>query len=249
MLHRVTTDLPPPSGAPQPAPTPQPTGAAAFPPPLEVPVPGPSQLGTNNLAIAALVCGLLGFFTPAAVVAIVLGIIGLRQMKARFQTGRALAITGMVAAAIWIGLLGPAFVTGFRDGIDGIGTPRDASGTLKAPSRVTAYDLAVGDCLDLPDEGQVRDVTVRPCAQAHEGEVALRVELPDGPFPGDEDAAAQAEQLCGERLAPMVPDAVADDVDLFLIYPNSVVMWETHRTVTCVLVPAAGGTTTGSYLT
>ncbi|WP_219815221.1 DUF4190 domain-containing protein [Rathayibacter rathayi] len=82
---------------PQPAPFPPPLGepsAASPPPPAADPYPGlpPRRPPMNALAIAALVCALLGL-APAA---IVLGHVGFAQAGRSGQRGRGLAVAGFV---------------------------------------------------------------------------------------------------------------------------------------------------------
>jgi type II secretory pathway pseudopilin PulG len=81
--------------------------AAATPP---VPDPGPAVTGpaiTDGKAIASLICGLLFFFFPAAIVAIILGHISLSQIRksAGRLRGEGLAIGGLV-----LGYLGIVFI-------------------------------------------------------------------------------------------------------------------------------------------
>lgn len=62
---------------------------------------------TNGLAIAALVCGLAGFVTwISAPVGIGLGIAALVQIKRRGDSGKGMAIAGIVSGAlVTIGIL------------------------------------------------------------------------------------------------------------------------------------------------
>lgn len=109
----IEYDPTPPPGYPLPPAAPQ----FGYPQPLSYgPPPGygvpPGQATTNGLAIGSLVCGLvslpgyvfcLGF--PLGVIAVVLGIVALNQIKpASGQKGREMAIAGIVVGAL--GLLG-----------------------------------------------------------------------------------------------------------------------------------------------
>ncbi len=62
------------------------------------------QGGNNGLAIAAMICGLLGCFTCiSAVVGIVLGFMALNQLKQNpYQTGRGMALTGIISGFVAI---------------------------------------------------------------------------------------------------------------------------------------------------
>lgn len=59
--------------------------------------------GTNGMAIAALVCGICGFLCVLpGIVGVILGFVSLPQIKRSGQSGRGLAIAGIVAGALWI---------------------------------------------------------------------------------------------------------------------------------------------------
>jgi hypothetical protein len=96
--------VPPPYGAPPPGAPP------GYPPPppgtygygYGYAYPG-AKSGTNGMAIAAMICGICGFacLVPG-LVGIVLGIVSLPQIKRNGQSGRGMAITGIVMGALWI---------------------------------------------------------------------------------------------------------------------------------------------------
>lgn len=85
-----------------PPPSSQPAGAPM--PPSYVPVTGgpTTSGGTNGLAIAALVLGILWLCAIGSVLAIVFGFIALSQIKRSGQAGRGLAIAGVVLGIIGI---------------------------------------------------------------------------------------------------------------------------------------------------
>ena len=65
--------------------------------------------GTNGLAIASLVVSLVPVCGVNAIVALVLGIIALNQLKSTHQDGRGLAIAGIVIASVQL-VLGVAYL-------------------------------------------------------------------------------------------------------------------------------------------
>jgi Domain of unknown function (DUF4190) len=98
---------PPPGYGPPPYSAPYPAGYPGYgPPPHAGPYPGgyyamPDyrvKAGTNGLAIASLISSFTGFFCCAigSIVAIVLGVIAMNQIKETRQEGYGLAVTGIV---------------------------------------------------------------------------------------------------------------------------------------------------------
>lgn len=119
---------PPPGGyGYQPPPTPDGYG---YPPPGPSPYGGyPQSRGTNGLAIASLVCALLGWICGIGpIVGLVLGIIALNQIKKTGQEGRGLALAGVIISGISIALIVIWFV--FIGIMAAVGSSHDAASTM-----------------------------------------------------------------------------------------------------------------------
>jgi type IV pilus assembly protein PilA len=67
----------------------------------------PGNAGTSGKAIGSLVCGILFFFLPAAIVAVVLGHLSLSEIR---QSAGRLAGRGMAVAGLVFGYLGLSFI-------------------------------------------------------------------------------------------------------------------------------------------
>ena len=97
-----------PTGATPPPPGPGAPGypGYGYPPPGPMYYPGYPVRRTNGLSIAALVCGICGFlyFIPA-ILGVIFGIIGLRQIKREGTDGKGMAIAGIVCGGAWLALL------------------------------------------------------------------------------------------------------------------------------------------------
>lgn len=94
-LERLTADVTPP---PQPYPAPMPA-------PYLVPYQAPSR--TNGLAVASCIAGLIWFFWLGSIAAVVFGHVALAQIGRSngWQTGRGMAITGLVLGYLELALL------------------------------------------------------------------------------------------------------------------------------------------------
>jgi hypothetical protein len=204
--------------------------------------------GRNGLAIAALCCGLAAFIPLVGVVAIVLGVVALNQLRRGFQRGRGMAITGIVLGALgalaWAALVVIGVATGFA------GEPeRNASGQVAPAQTVFFDDLKAGDCFDgVPAEpdAAIDEVTSRACTTAHEAQIAAIVELPKGDFPGDSKSADLADKACSDAVEPKLRDDVAD-IDLSFVYPDSALAWRLDRSAVCI-IEGTSGKLTGSAL-
>lgn len=79
----------------------------AYPPPHVAygpPYPGyPPPAATNGFAIASLVLGLLWVYWIGSILALVFGYVALRQIKQRNESGRGMAIAGVVLG--WVGVV------------------------------------------------------------------------------------------------------------------------------------------------
>ena len=89
------------SGSPAFSPGSSMPGANWPPPPTHIPPPvtQPRTMGTNGLAIASLVLGIVGFGV-GSLLAVIFGHVALHQIKQRQQSGRGLAIAGLVLGSI-----------------------------------------------------------------------------------------------------------------------------------------------------
>ena len=222
---------------------------------------GPGQpRGTNALAIAALCCGLAAAVPVAGVVAIVLGVVALHQLRQarlahgagqRGQRGRGLAIAGIVLGTIgtlvWAGLLALGIIGAVSEparSTTSSATP-GAGGSAGQPETFVD-DLKAGDCFSGGRKDEIDLVNPIPCTSAHESQVVTIVELPDEPYPGEDEVIAAAEEACADKADPLLTDTAYDDLEPSFIYPDSYT-WRGDRTVLC-LVEAPTGTTTGSAL-
>jgi hypothetical protein len=199
----------------------------------------------NGLAIAALCCGIAGFIPVVGVVAIVLGVIALHQLRGGFQRGRGMAITGVVLGALstlaWTAFIVIAIATGVTAEPE-----RSTSGQVTGQSQVFIDKLKAGDCFSGGKKDQIDLVTAIPCSSPHESQVVTIIQLPDGPYPGEAAVTSEAEKGCTDKADPLITDRAYEDLEPSYVYPDADT-WRGDRSVLC-LVEAPTGTTTGSAL-
>lgn len=88
----------PPQYPQQPPPVPPPY--APYPPPYGYPYQPPRP--TNGMAIAAMVCGIVGVCSPLGILGVIFGTIAKRQIKETGEGGDGMATAGVVCG--WIGI-------------------------------------------------------------------------------------------------------------------------------------------------
>jgi hypothetical protein len=232
------TQYPPPPGQYPPPPGQYPPPPGQYPPPAQYPAPPgyyPTQPsaapaakpGVNGFAVAALIFGICG----GPLLAVIFGIIALRQIKRSGQRGRGMALAGLILSAIWVVAIGIGIAVAIATG-----AARDATGQITGSGRVSISDLKAGDCVNNIEEDRlVTKVDGVPCTEPHSGEVFATFDLTGSSFPGESSANDQAEQGCLDRLDDYAPDAVNDDsLDIFYFAPNANSWGRGDREVVCL---------------
>lgn len=114
--------------------------------------------------------------------------------------------------------------------------------TTEAPEStdVAAYDLAVGDCLDLSttaSTGEVDTIPTVDCAVEHDGEVFAVSNLDSATLP--DDVAEQASQLCYDAFEPYVGTSYEESSIYFsYVYPTSATGYLMgNDQIQCILEP------------
>jgi len=163
-----------------------------------------------------LIFGILG----GVLISVITGIVALGKTKDGRQSGRGMAIAGLVLSGVWIVVIGIAI----------------ALVALSDTDIVTADRLQVGTCLTAIPQDGARVVTVDTvtCDKPHRGEVFGAINLPDGEFPG-QSAIEKYQERCAPALTAYAPDAAADHtIGLYVLYPTPET-WKTgDREVTCI---------------
>ncbi|MEV5961796.1 DUF4190 domain-containing protein [Kribbella sp. NPDC051952] len=208
--------------------------------------PGQSR-GTNGLATAALATGLGGLVIPfGAPVAIGLGIAALVQLRKRQESGKGMAIAGLVIGSlITLGYLALiAFMIVLGSGSEG-DYGSSGPGSTSSGSAVDVDALAVGECFDDgDDEGEV---VRRPCPQAHDGEIISNITLPEGPYPGDKNVVKAAKSGCAGDFAKYVGNTMdKSELDLAWWTPDQDLWEDEDRLVICAAYGPPGEDLTGS---
>ncbi|MFD3945073.1 DUF4190 domain-containing protein [Streptomyces sp. NPDC058579] len=204
----------------------------------------PPQRTTNGLAIASLVSGIVCCLPPLG---LIFGLIALPQIKKRDQTGKGLAVAGIVLSSlscllIVIGLvsgaLGDAW-RGFQKGVD------------EAARAESTFSLRTGQCYNVDGklEADTSEVEVVDCAKPHEGEVTGGFKLTGfTKWPGETSIDDIATKRCGDIGNAYALDSWAFPEEIYdFYYMPSRDSWRVgDRTVTCAFAVDGGEPMKGS---
>jgi hypothetical protein len=177
-------------------------------------------------------------------VAIPLGIVALVRIGRSGQSGRGLAIAGLVLASLWIvaGVLLVALV-------DADSADRDESGDVVGAGDLVIFDLREGDCFNGGPSGSsgevVESVEAVPCDDPHDAEVFLIEELDFAEFPGDAAVESAADDICFPEFESYIGVAYGEsEIEVSLLWPTEE-SWNIadDREVVCAVLDPAGPTT------
>ncbi len=108
---------------------------------------------------------------------------------------------------------------------------------VAACSQTTSvFELKVGDCFKDPGGGNIAEVEVVFCEDAHELEVFFIDEIEDlEEYPGRNHLARYSEDVCDIALAAYMPPAGYLTVDITSAYPSPQQWQDGERSVICVV--------------
>jgi hypothetical protein len=159
----------------------------------------------NRFAIVTLVSGLLG-----GLLAPVFAAVAIVQIKKRQQRGRVLVICGLVAFAVWGGVVAYQAASGstwWQRRAQQAHQERLPEGV------VHGLDVTAGDCFWSPPASGATDVVRRSCTEPHTAEAFEVLPLEAGPMPDIVDVyhrtlarcEADARPIAGVRVQVITP--------------------------------------------
>ncbi|MFD7322447.1 DUF4190 domain-containing protein [Streptomyces sp. NPDC059875] len=208
--------------------------------------PGAAQVppGTNGMAVASLVTGIVCCLPPLG---LIFGLVALPQIRKKNQTGKGFAITGIVMSSISTLLVAVALITGglgemwggFKEGMD------------EAARSKSPLSLREGECFEVDGklEAYTTDVDIVDCEKLHDGEVVggFKVTGFDS-WPGEDAIDKLAEERCAKISSAYAMDnwAIPEHVWDYYYLPNRQGWRAGDRLVTCTLAVDGGEPLKGS---
>jgi len=163
------------------------------------------------------------------------GIAALRQIPRRGQSGKGLAIGGLVLSALWtIGIAAVIAIAVLT------GAQRSEGGQVTEAGSVNVFDVRVGDCIEeIAEDPSATSVDAVPCAEPHRAEVISTITLPDGEWPGERSVFSEADRGCPEALETETAPSSRDGLETFYLHPTER-SWELQddRDIVCIALTA-----------
>ncbi|HEY2507408.1 MAG TPA: DUF4190 domain-containing protein [Streptosporangiaceae bacterium] len=211
----------------------------------------PPPQGTNGLAIASFILGILGFSLIGLVLSIVFGIIALGRVRHSGQRGRGFAIAGLVLSGLWVVFYALILVATIHYGSAGSGASPGPSAAASGGTSVNVFSLVTGECFDNPTSSSaspqsVTSVVQTRCQQPHNAQIyaTFKVQGSMLSYPGEAKLRATASSRC-DALAKgsLDPAKLTDSEVIRYLYPLESSWLDGRRTVSCMVVSPANDVT------
>jgi hypothetical protein len=186
---------------------------------------------TRKVAGWALGLSFVPCFCVPQLAAVVLATIALVRSRDGRDHGKGLAIAALCVVGAWIlgSMAWVAYLT-----VDEIrnGDDRDDG----AERDISVLALQAGDCFDMPENGEVKSVTVLSCDDLHDAEVYWTFDFAEGDYPGDQQLTADTVDRCGSRFDEFVGTAYEDSqLDVAYFFPTADLWRQGDRGVSCAV--------------
>ncbi|MBZ2198366.1 DUF4190 domain-containing protein [Occultella gossypii] len=176
--------------------------------------------------------------SPLGPVGLVLGLLARPRVRRTRRRSMNLAWAGIVLGGAFTVAWILVAVTLTLNGTIARATERPVAGDVDSARSVAAANLAQGNCIyTLPPAQSVGEVRLVPCAESHIAQVISTHEL-TGDFPGAEEVAAQATEMCDADAAGI--DAGDLDVTPWHLAPSAEGWEQGNTTVVCLVRGATG---------
>jgi hypothetical protein len=164
----------------------------------------------------------------------------------------------IMAIVVGVGIAVSLAVGEERSSVTPSATPGSSAGA-SADARITpdsgtvgpVDDIAVGDCIILPTEGEFSELRYLPCTSPHEAEVFFLGDQggADDPFPDDAAFEAFVVAQCHPAFAAYTGRAydAQTELDVGWFTPTEAGWVDGDRSVSCYLAPAGGAMTSVTY--
>lgn len=205
----------------------------------------PQRGVTPPIAITSMVLGIISIilFQPLGIVAIILGIVGLRAIKRDNTKGRGFAVTGIITGSVGTALLA-AIITGI---VVLVSTTSPVDVNVTEHKTISAHRAKAGHCLEtepVPRDGKL-EYSLVPCSEPHAVEIFSTPDTYHVPgYPVSSGGTKEVAARCLNRSAGTVAQLEEhglENFEIFVAIPSEE-DWSLadDRSVHCLVTPASG---------
>ncbi|HLR56294.1 MAG TPA: DUF4190 domain-containing protein [Actinomycetales bacterium] len=205
----------------------------------------PQRGVTPPIAITSMVLGIVSIilFQPLGIVAIILGIVGLRAIKRDNTKGRGFAVTGIITGSVGTAILA-AIITGI---VVLVSTQSAVSVNVDEHKTISAHRAKAGHCLEtepVPQDGKL-EYSLVPCSEPHAVEIFSTPDTYHVPgYPVSSGGTKEVAARCLNRSAGAVAKLEEHGLENFEIFAAipSEEDWTLadDRSVHCLVTPTSG---------
>lgn len=99
----------------------------------------------------------------------------------------------------------------------------------------SAFNMRVGQCVQLPDDSQVSRLETSECTEAHDGEVFHIAKLTDATLPSEDEMKEKAKDNCTGAFEPYVGKSYEEsDLEVTWLYPTTQTWATGDREIICI---------------
>ncbi|MFE0028258.1 DUF4190 domain-containing protein [Amycolatopsis sp. NPDC059021] len=188
------------------------------------PPPQPVPPGTNGLAVASLVLGIVGGILLSAI----FGFVALRQTRRTGQAGRKLAIAGLTLSGVWLAVILIAVTV-------------TATGSRQlADNELSVFSLNDGQCFNATEVNSTT-VAKTQCTVPHDSQVFGKALLPGADaYPGEAQLKSTGLTECHAQAKAFFTNGAPEGLKLNVYYPSEAGWRSQVRTAVCVFQSATG---------
>jgi len=128
-----------------------------------------------------------------------------------------------------------------------MGLSLSACSLLPFGNQTHSTSLKVGQCIQLPDDDEVGDITTANCAEEHTGEVYYILTLTQDTLPSRAEIEKLTSDTCDDNFEAYVGSATNEtELDVTAMFPTKNSWDKGDRDIVCIVIPAEGKTLTQS---
>jgi len=119
-----------------------------------------------------------------------------------------------------------------------LGLGLSACSLLPFGNSTSAFNMKVGQCIQIPDGDRVSSFETAECTAEHDGEVYHTLQLTDSTLPSDSEMEDKATSACSDAFEDYVGTPYEESaLEIYWTYPTSQTWSRGDREIVCIATP------------